>query len=257
MADTEKKRPLIAARERGPGPGRYGLPPTIGFIGHDFTRATGPAYSFHGRMSNAMYFVDSSPGPRYYIDAKVTRFGRDGTPAYSMLGRIRDSSAFQTPGPGAYSPENALHLNRQQRPPSYTMGSRTRYRTTDTVPAPNKYTLPVLLGSRVPTKPASASYTVSGRTKSGGYSEDLSRTPGPGRYNSTDPSTYLPRQPAFSMLGRYELPSDATKKPGPGTHSPEKVTVHRPRPPAYSLGVRHSEFVTPLVIGTSDLEMPI
>ncbi|MGH0181753.1 UNVERIFIED_CONTAM: hypothetical protein FKN15_024401 [Acipenser sinensis] len=205
----------------------------------------------------SLYFVDSSPGPRYYIDAKVTRFGRDGTPAYSMLGRIRDSSAFQTPGPGAYSPENAPHLNRQQRPPSYTMGSRTRYRTTDTVPAPNKYTLPVLLGSRVPTKPASASYTVSGRTKPGGYSEDLSRTPGPGRYNSTDPSTYLPRQPAFSMLGRYELPSDATKKPGPGTHSPEKVTVHRPRPPAYSLGVRHSEFVTPLVIGTSDLEMPI
>lgn len=36
----------------GPGPGRYGLPPTIGFIGHDFTKPTSPAYSFHGRTSD-------------------------------------------------------------------------------------------------------------------------------------------------------------------------------------------------------------
>ncbi|MBN3303200.1 OD3L2 protein, partial [Amia calva] len=237
----------------GPGPSRYALPPTVGFIGHDFTKPTGPAYSFHSRMSNAMYSVDSSPGPQYHIDAKMTRFGRDGTPAYSMLGRVRSSVAmFQTPGPGAYSPESAPPLNRQRRPPSYTMGSRTRYRSTDAVPAPNRYTLPALLGSRVPTKPASASYTVAGRTKSGGPSEDLSQTPGPGRYNSTDPSIYLPRQPAFSMLGRHDVPSDATKKPGPGTHNAERVLAHKPRAPAYSLGIRHSEFMTPLVIDVTD-----
>ena len=27
-----KPRPLIAAKERGPGPGRYALPSTIGFV---------------------------------------------------------------------------------------------------------------------------------------------------------------------------------------------------------------------------------
>lgn len=32
-------------------------------------------------------FEDSSPGPRYHVDGKITRFGRDGTPSYSMLGR--------------------------------------------------------------------------------------------------------------------------------------------------------------------------
>lgn len=32
-------------------------------------------------------FEDSSPGPRYLVDSKTTRFGRDGTPSYSMLGR--------------------------------------------------------------------------------------------------------------------------------------------------------------------------
>lgn len=33
--------------------------------------------------------VDCSPGPRYQIDAKVTRFGRMETPSYSILGRGR------------------------------------------------------------------------------------------------------------------------------------------------------------------------
>ncbi|KAM6963253.1 outer dense fiber protein 3-like protein 2b [Aplochiton taeniatus] len=253
MSEVEKKRPVIAGREKGPGPGRYALPPTIGFIGHDFTKPTSPAYSFHGRMTNNMYCVDSSPGPQYYIDPKITRFGRDGNPAYSMLGRVKGPRRiFQTPGPGAYSPENTPPCNTQCRPPSYTMGSRTRYRTVDSVPAPNKYSLPALIGPQIPTKPASASYTMSGLCKTGGPSEDLSKTPGPCRYNCTDPSIYLPRQPAFSMLGRHSNPSDSTLKPGPGSHNPEKVTVHKPRAPAFSLGSRHSEFVTPLVINVTD-----
>ncbi|XP_029284708.1 outer dense fiber protein 3-like protein 2b isoform X2 [Cottoperca gobio] len=159
----EKKYPVIAGREKGPGPGRYGLPPTIGFMGHDFTKPTSAAYSFHGRMSDTMYCVDSSPGPQYHIDAKITRFGRDGTPAYSMLGRVRaQNELFQTPGPGAYSPEKTPTCNLQRRPPSYTMGSRTQYRGVDSVPAPNKYCLPPLMGPQIPNKQASASYTMSG-----------------------------------------------------------------------------------------------
>uniref|UniRef100_A0A3B4U0W7 CIMAP1 family member D n=1 Tax=Seriola dumerili TaxID=41447 RepID=A0A3B4U0W7_SERDU len=249
-SQMEKKYPAIAGREKGPGPGRYGLPPTIGFIGHDFTKPTSPAYSFHGRISDNMYCVDSSPGPQYHVDAKITRFGKDGTPAYSMLGRMKE--LFQTPGPGAYSPEKAPPCNLQRRPPSYTMGSRTHYRSTDSVPAPNKYCLPPLMGPQVPNKPASASYTISGSYSTGGPSVDLAKTPGPCRYNSTDPGTYLRRQPAFSMLGRHSLPRDATKKPGPGTYNPEKVTVDKARAPAFSLGIRHSEFVTPLVVNVSD-----
>ncbi|XP_028259785.1 outer dense fiber protein 3-like protein 2b [Parambassis ranga] len=248
-----KKYPVIAGREKGPGPGRYGLPPTIGFIGHDFTKPTSPAYSFHGRMSDNMYYVDSSPGPQYHIDAKINRFGKDATLAYSMSGRMKaQKEIFHTPGPGAYSPERAPPCNLQRRLPSYTMGNRTHYRGTDAVPAPNKYCLPPLMGPQVPNKPASASYTMSGRFNTGGPSEDLAKTPGPCSYNSTDPSVYLTRQPAFSMLGRHSLPRDGTKKPGPGTYNPEKVTVHKARPPAYSLGIRHSEFVTPLVVNISD-----
>lgn len=42
--------------------------------------------------SPAVYFVDSSPGPQYHVDAKITRFGKDGTPAYSILGRMKGQS---------------------------------------------------------------------------------------------------------------------------------------------------------------------
>ncbi|KAG9273765.1 outer dense fiber protein 3-like protein 2 [Astyanax mexicanus] len=253
MTEVVRRRPLIAGREKGPGPGRYALPPTIGYVNHDYTKPSSPAYSFHSRLSSNMVSVDSSPGPQYHVEAKITRFGRDGTPSYSMLGRKKLSAGtFQTPGPGAYSPEKAPPLNGHRQPPSYTMAYRTRYRSVDAIPAPNSYTLPNLLGSQIPNKSSSASFSMSSRRKSGGPSEDLAMTPGPGHYNSTEPSIYLNRQPSFSIQSRHSIPSDATRKPGPGTHSPERVIAHLPRPPSFSLGVRHSEFVTPLVIDATD-----
>eukprot|EP00064_Thunnus_orientalis_P010549 superscaffoldBa00001441_g10575 len=237
----------------GPGPGRYALPSTVGYINHDFTKPSSPAYTFHSRMSSAMVSVDSSPGPRYHIDAKVTRFGRIDTPSYSILGRgRRTGEPFQTPGPGAYSPEKAPPLNSHRRPPSYTISTRTRYRSVDAVPAPNSYILPNVLGCQVPHKPSSASYSFSGRRKVGAPSEDLSKSPGPGKYNSTNPDIYRQRQPCFSMQRRTKKPNCSSVIPGPGTYSPEKFHVHLPKAPSFTLGVRHSEFVTPLVVDVID-----
>uniref|UniRef100_F7D879 Outer dense fiber of sperm tails 3 like 2 n=1 Tax=Ornithorhynchus anatinus TaxID=9258 RepID=F7D879_ORNAN len=233
----------------GPGPGRYNLPSTIGYVNHDWTKWASPAYSFHRRFSNASRW-DSSPGPCYFVEPQITRFGRSRGPAYSMLARAKPRGLEQTPGAGSYSPEKVAPAT-WPTPPSFTMGSRTRYHQVDPVPAPNSYTLPALLGSRLATKPSSPSYTVSGRTPKGSFSEDLSRSPGPGRYNSTDPNTYLRRRPAFSMLGRRSISPAVFQSPGPGAHSPERVTVHRARAPAYSLGIRHSEFITPLIVEVS------
>ncbi|XP_062848898.1 outer dense fiber protein 3-like protein 2a [Trichomycterus rosablanca] len=253
MAEVTRQRPLIAGRVMGPGPGHYALPPTVGYINHDYTKLSSPAFSFHRRMSSKMVSEDSSPGPRYHVDGKITRFGRDGTPSYSMLGRKKPGAqTFQTPGPGAYSPERVPPVNLQRQPPSFTMAFRTRYRSVDAVPAPNRYTLPNLLGSRVPNKPSSASYSMSRRVKTGGPTEDLATTPGPAHYRSTDPSIYLNKQPSFSIQSRHTVLGDATLKPGPGTHYPEKVNVHLPKPPSFTMGVRHSEFVTPLVINVTD-----
>ncbi|CAB1413575.1 unnamed protein product [Pleuronectes platessa] len=254
MEEVVKRRPIISARERGPGPGRYALPPTVGYINHDITKPSSPAYSFHIR--NSMVSVDSSPGPRYHVDSKVTRFGRMETPSYSILGRGRSTGSkgelFPTPGPGAYSPEKAPPLNAHSRPPSYTIGSRTRYRSVDAVPAPNSYSLPNLLGCQVPNKPSSNSFSFSGRRKVGAPSEDLSMSPGPGKYNSTNPDIFRQRQPSFTMQSRTKRPSHSATIPGPGAYSPEKFHVHLPRPPSFSLGVRHSEFVTPLVLHVVD-----
>ncbi|XP_068195105.1 outer dense fiber protein 3-like protein 2a [Antennarius striatus] len=256
MQEVEKKRPIISARERGPGPGRYALPPTVGYINHDFTKPSSPAYSFHSRLSSAMVSVDSSPGPRYRVDAKLTRFGRMETPSYSILGRGRRTAdkveLFQTPGPGAYSPEKAPPLNAHQRPPCYTIGARTRYRSVDPVPAPNSYSLPNLLGCQVPHKPSSASFSLSSRRSVGAPSEDLSMSPGPARYSTINPDVYRQRQPSFTMQSRTKRPNYASVNPGPGAYNPEKFHMHLRRPPSFSMGVRHSEFVMPLVVDVAD-----
>lgn len=243
--------PIIAARETGPGPGRYALPSTCGYNRHDITKKMSPAYSFGGRLENSMFKKDNSPGPGYMVHPSITRYGKDGTPSYSILGRQKDPNSFKTPAPGAYSPEK-VHPQGERHAPAYSMGQRTRYSKRDTTPAPNSYSLPQLLGSKVPGKPASAAFSMTGRSKTGSFAEDLAKTPGPGHYRVLDPSLTKSKAPAYSILGRSYMPGDSTQKPGPGAHCPEKVTCNKKDAPSFSLGIRHSEFITPLIIDVSD-----
>ncbi|XP_037680196.1 outer dense fiber protein 3-like protein 2 [Choloepus didactylus] len=217
-----------AAWEPGSGPGLYVLPSTVGYVNHDRTRAAGPAFSLLRRPSEAPP-QDASPGPIYFLDPKVTRFGRSCTPAYSMQGRAKVRGVEVTPGPGAYSPEKVPPTH-QRTPPAFTLGSRLRPQPLDTsVPAPNAYTLPSLWGSQVFTKPSSPSYTALGRPPPARPLQDPAETPGPGQYESPDPSTYRQRPPAFSMLGR--------PRPRPfNTPSPEGVPTSKARAPACSPG---------------------
>jgi len=247
MEDGEKTKPVIAARERGPGPGRYGLPSTCGYPNHDSTKRRNPAYSFGYSLKDDSFKKDCSPGPGYFIEPKISRHGTDGTPAYSILGRQRDQNTFKTPSPGTYSPEK-VHPQGEKRAPAHSMAGRTRYRKRDAVPSPNSYSLPSLMGSKIANKKASAAYSMTSRSQTGCFSEDLARTPGPGRYNTLDPNTLKGKAPAYSLLGRNNLPGDSTQKPGPGAHTPEKVVVNRKAAPSFSLGIRHSEFVTPLIV---------
>ena len=46
--------------------------------------------------------------------------------------------------------------------------------------------------------------------------------------------------------------ADSTKKPGPGAYSPERVTVNKHSPPKFSMGIRHSEYVAPLIVEIHD-----
>ena len=76
----------------------------------------------------------------------------------------------------------------------------------DNTPSPNSYTLPALLGPKVPTRASVPAYSMAGRSHTGSFSEDLAKSPGPGRYNIVAPDVYSKRSPAYSMLRRNYMP---------------------------------------------------
>ena len=41
-----------------------------------------------------MFKKDSSPGPGYMVHPSITRWGKDGAPQYSILGRQKDPSKY-------------------------------------------------------------------------------------------------------------------------------------------------------------------
>ena len=239
--------PVIAAKLTGPGAGRYMLPSTVGFKEHDYTKYMQPAYSFGQKLDSYIWRANKhSPGPVYFVEPQYTRHGKDGTPHYSMLARPHDPDSFKTPGPGTYYNERC-HPQGEKHAPKYSLSSRSRYRRFDSNPAPNCYTLPTMLGSKVVGKESSASYSMSSRPETGRFDEDLAKAPGSATYQVVEPNIYKYRPPIYSMLARRYMPGDKTLKPGPGAHYPEKVRVNRPKSPEYSMGIRHSEYITPLI----------
>ena len=244
-ADTRNNADVAFYLQKGPGAGKYLLPPTIGFKGHDFTRKMEPAYSI-GRRLSPLKAGMFSPGPIYFVESPYTRHGKNGAPQYSILGRPRPDTIHVTPGPAHYNNEKVPPL-RHPNPPKYSMSSRNRYRIHDTNPAPNVYILPSMLGSKIPNKESTPSYSLSGRTRMAHDLADYSRSPGCAHYSTVSTDLYKTRAPAYFMGRRVFMPEDNTQKPGPGTYSPEKVTANKPQAPSYSTGIRHSEFTTPLI----------
>lgn len=250
---SQSARPKIAAMERGPGPARYNLPTLTGAQAHDTTKKLHPAYSFGTRTGNSIFKKDFGPGPSHALDPAITYRGHEGNPHYSLSSRHKELLPFNTPGPGSYAPEKSKTCYQgEKNTPAYSMGSRTRFRKRDAVPSPNSYSLPILMGPHIPNRASSACYTLSARLRLGGFGTDYANTPGPGKYGRITPEVYQKKSPAYSILGRSFMPGDSTKKPGPGSHSPEKVTATQRSPPKYSMGVRHSEYMCPLIIEVSD-----
>lgn len=125
MTDTyqpTKARGPIAAMFASPGP-RYALPSNTGTTQHDIRKKKAPAYSFGVR--HRKFTDDCSPGPRYLVDPRISRFGSNGEPHYSLYSRPIDPQQFSTPGPGNYSPEKA-GKSAKFSAPAYSFGGRTR-----------------------------------------------------------------------------------------------------------------------------------
>jgi hypothetical protein len=229
---------------RGPGPGRYKLPSTFGHHGHDFTKNQKPAFSFGKRFNDKEMIA--SPGPVYRVTAEITRHGHEGSPKYTQLGRRRESRAFKTPGPGRYE-NHTCHPQGEVYAPKHSMGSRTKYRKCDAYPSANSYSLPTLIGPRIPTRQASNAYSMTARRNVGSFDQDLANTPGAARYVVVDQNNFKKQSPKYSMLARRFVPGDKTRKPGPGAHYPEHVSINKQSVPHYSMGIRHSEYITPFI----------
>ncbi|PAA75561.1 hypothetical protein BOX15_Mlig016592g2 [Macrostomum lignano] len=245
-----KPRGPVAAMYSSPGP-KYGLPGLVGHPHHDprSVHNRGPAYPFGVR--HGKYADDSSPGPCYMPQEKTYRDGRDAAPQFSLYGRPRDSTAFSAPGPGAYRPE----ATSMDKAPSYSFGMRHQQFRTDNTPGPNAYLPDSMVGRSIRSQKKSApAYSLTGRSKNGGFHEDLQKTPGPGAYNTTQSTHYRSSAPSYSMTSRNAMPGDTTVKPGPGAHSPEKVYDNSKKAaPKHSFGIRHSQYKGEFITG-ADLD---
>ncbi|XP_071506346.1 ciliary microtubule associated protein 1A-like [Diadema antillarum] len=237
-----KPRGPIAASFSGPGPSVM-LPSCLGQR-TSINKKMNPIYSFGIR--HCKLFDDCSPGPCYAMNSRVSRKGHTGEPHYSLYGRPKDIKPFRTPGPGAYSPEKAGQ-SAHYHAPSYSLSSRTHGIKFDKSPAPNSYSLPSILGGRSCAKESLPVYSMTGRSKIGGFDEDLQKTPGPGSYAVVNPNVNKNKGPLYSMTARNTMPSDSTRKPGPGQHCPERVVINKKKAPVYSFGIKHSEYTTPLI----------
>ncbi|XP_059191685.1 outer dense fiber protein 3-B isoform X2 [Centropristis striata] len=238
-----KPKGPIAALYGSPGP-KYALPGLTGVSKHDPTKYKAPTFSFGARHSSK---IESSPGPSYLIPSNITKVGRDGAPAFSLHSRPKEPKFFQPPGPGKYSPELA-GKSIFRSAPAHSLSGRNKEVSKMKTPGPASYSLPPVLGHTTVATSAAPTYSFCGRSKNGSFHEDLKKTPGPAAYKAVDPGIYREKPPQFSMTGRNFPPSETTKKPGPGAHYPEMVTATRAKPPSFSFGLRHSEFIAPLII---------
>ncbi|KAM5178924.1 protein CIMAP1C isoform 4-T4 [Callospermophilus lateralis] len=83
-----KQTPIIMAMIKGPGPAKYLRPSCTGYIDHDTSMFQEPAFTLHRRHSEKRITDICSPGPCYFLDPKITRFGMSSCPQVPMEERI-------------------------------------------------------------------------------------------------------------------------------------------------------------------------
>ncbi|XP_041075128.1 outer dense fiber protein 3-like isoform X1 [Polyodon spathula] len=235
----QKSRRPIGAQYSGPGP-KYGIPSATGTIKHDPTKNKAPAYSFG--IQHVSYNADSSPGPKYFVSCKMTRMGKDVFPAYSMCFRSKEPKKAKAPGPATYFPEKATKCS-YNTPPAYTMGSKTKHFKMDSVPGPADYKIPTTLGRNSPVKSSAPCYSL--RIKSN--LNVLHEGPSPNTYKTTNLNVYKCTAPQYSMSTKGGMSSGLGNTPGPADYKTEKVTCNKYTHPAFTFGVKHSEYMAPLV----------
>uniref|UniRef100_D4A5D6 Ciliary microtubule associated protein 1C n=1 Tax=Rattus norvegicus TaxID=10116 RepID=D4A5D6_RAT len=246
-----KQTPVVMATIKGPGPAKYLRPSCTGYIAHDISMFQEPAFSLHTRHTKKRITDENSPGPCYFLDPKVTRFGISTCPQVPMEERIPNLRITSTPASCYYNLQKTQPSG-ERRPPQYSFGYRCPYRVMDPNPAPNRYKLPSSLGPNVPNLSTAPCYGLASTNKNWFHKENIAGGPGPAMRTRPEPSVYQNRSPVFSMAKRFAYPLDHTLRPGPGSHNIQPVTVHKPRIPAFTMGIKHSPHLCPLIVDICD-----
>ncbi|XP_076068952.1 ciliary microtubule associated protein 1A isoform X2 [Oratosquilla oratoria] len=230
-----KRRGPIAAEFSTPGPAAITLPSTIGTSSS--TKSRSPAFTMSGR--HEMKLDKAGPGPGQYNVTGISNKGKDEAHAPSMHVKPNDPKPYVTPAPGDYCPEKA-EKKVVDTSPSFSFGIKADPNKVPDYPAPNKYSIPSLLGPvKEGSKVAAPCFSMGIKPKD---MEDKMKVPGPGTYNEATVDKYKNvKSPSFSMGQRTQIPSDHTQKPGPGAHCPEKCEGKQT--PQFSFGIKHSPYL--------------
>lgn len=243
---TQPRGP-VAAMYNSPGPS-YLLPTLVGKTNHDprSVHDCRPAYHFGNKHISDK--LDSSPGPCYLINSNMTNTGQDGTPKYSLYSRPKASANDSTPGAGAYNTDTADTV-RYTKPAAYSIKGRHKDYSLFGTPGPNAYQPDPMLGkvcrSNKRTQP---NYSITGRSKVGGFHEDLQKTPGPGSYATVKPQVYRNKNPEYSLASRHIPPGDNSKIPSPQAYNVEGQ--RRSKGPSF--GIRHSQYIGTMIVPADD-----
>ena len=189
------------------------------------------------------------PGPAIRQDPRFTRFGKVGTPVYTMRPFYPPLEADCVPGPPTYEWEK-VHPYMEPHAPNYTMRRRTRYMLLPNNPAPNQYHLRTVIGRGQGCFPWEPGWTMLEDNKYYTFQKDLAKTPGPASVRVhpkvMDRVGHYVRAPCYT-IGRRTGPVEKSRAPGPNVYGREFVTLHKPGIPELSFGERHSEFAGAMI----------
>ncbi|XP_033930003.1 outer dense fiber protein 3-like [Melopsittacus undulatus] len=182
-----------------------------------------------------------SPGPKYGLPSSISFL------AHAPC-RPRAPGAAAAAGPGPRVP-GALgqHRPRQLPEPPSSICGRPRDPLPFSTPGPGRYLVQPHGPRLLPEPPHPARGRAADTSTVGTFYEDLCKNPGPGRYHTVDTDVYKHRAPRFSMVVRNMPPGDTTTKPGPAAYSPRQS-----RPQGVTFDIRHSEYLTPLIVDVPD-----
>ena len=128
------------------------------------------------------------------------------------------------------------------------IGQRTKWPFKNEAPPPNSYNKPTTVGTGSASVRGAPAWSFSGRTEHGGFAYELisKRNPGPGCYGVTDADVTKRKWAAYSMTARtrQKAYNSALETPGPGAYDP---ALAKQKKGGFSMGVRHSEYVLPLI----------